>query len=50
MTIAPYVSVVNLTNAHNVLFYAYDFSKSPATRLTVGQFALLPSAGASIVF
>ena len=49
-TVAPYVSVVNATNAHNVLFYLYDYSTAPATRRTVSQFPILPSAGVSIVF
>jgi hypothetical protein len=49
-SVAPYVSVVNVSDAHNVLFYLYDFTTAPATRTTVGQFPFLPSAGVSIVF
>lgn len=49
-TVTPNVSVVNATNAHNVLFYVYDFQTAPATRRTISQFPVLPSAGVSIAF
>jgi hypothetical protein len=50
VSIAPYASVVNASNAKNVLFYIYDFSTAPATRRTISQFPVLPSAGVSVAF
>jgi hypothetical protein len=50
VSFAPYVSIVNATDARNVLFYTYRFSSSPAVRQTVTQFPFLPSAGVSIAY
>jgi hypothetical protein len=49
-SVTPYASVVNASNAKNVLFYVYDFATTPGTRRTVSQFPVLPSAGVSIAF
>jgi hypothetical protein len=49
-TITPNASVVNASNAHNVLFYVYDYQTAPGTRRTVSQFPILPSVGVSIAF
>lgn len=50
VSFSPYVSIVNATDARNVLFYTYRFSSSPAVRQTVTQFPFLPSAGVSIAY
>jgi hypothetical protein len=50
VSFSPYVSIVNATDARNVLFYTYRFSTSPAARQTVTQFPFLPSAGVSIAY
>ena len=50
VTLTPYASVVNASNAKNVLFYVYDFAASPGTRRSVSQFPVLPSAGVSVAF
>lgn len=50
LSFSPYVSIVNATDARNVLFYTYRFSSSPAVRQTVTQFPFLPSAGVSIAY
>lgn len=49
-TIAPYVSVVNAYNAHNVFVYLYDYSTDRPTRRGYTQFPILPSAGVRIAF
>jgi hypothetical protein len=49
-TVTPSVSVVNAANARNVLFYVYDFSTAPATRRTISQLPIVPSAGVAIAF
>lgn len=43
-------SVVNVTNAPNVLTYTYDYTASPARRYPVRQLPILPSLGVSIAF
>jgi hypothetical protein len=50
VSLSPYISIVNATDARNVLFYTYRFSGSPAARQTVTQFPFLPSAGVSIAY
>lgn len=49
-TVVPYASVVNASNAKNVLFYIYDFTTTPGTRRTISQFPVLPSVGVSVAF
>ncbi|HSA57655.1 MAG TPA: TonB-dependent receptor, partial [Gemmatimonadaceae bacterium] len=48
--ITPFVSVVNASNAENVFLYIYDYGQVPATRRTISQFPVVPSAGVSVVF
>ena len=48
--LAPYLSVVNASNAKNVFFYVWDYSSKPPTRLAVSQFPFLPSAGLTVKF
>jgi hypothetical protein len=50
VSFSPYISIVNVTDERNVLFYTYRFSSSPAVRQTVTQFPFLPSAGVSIAY
>jgi hypothetical protein len=50
MTITPFVSIVNAINAHNVLYYRYDFFSSPAQRQGVSQLPFFPSAGVTGAF
>lgn len=46
----PYVSVVNLYDHRNVLFYFYDLGDDPPTRGGVSMFPILPSAGLEVHF
>ena len=48
--LAPYLSVVNASNAKNVFFYVWDYSAKPPTRVAVSQFPFLPSAGLTVKF
>ena len=48
--ITPFVSVVNAFNAENVFLYIYDYGQVPATRRSISQFPIVPSAGVSVVF
>jgi TonB-dependent Receptor Plug Domain len=50
MTFAPYVSIVNAYNAHNVFVYLYRYSHDPPERQALSQFPILPSLGARIAF
>jgi hypothetical protein len=50
MTIAPYLSVVNAYNAHNVFVYVYDYSTDRPTRQAYSQFPVLPSLGVRVAF
>ena len=50
MSIAPYLSVVNAYNAHNVFVYIYDYSTDRPTRQAYSQFPVLPSAGVRVAF
>ena len=50
VTVAPYVSVVNVYNARNVFVYLYDYSTDRPTRRAISQFPILPSAGVRIAF
>ena len=50
MSIAPYLSIVNVYDAKNVFLYVFDYTKNPPTRQAISQFPLLPSAGVTIHF
>ena len=44
-TFTPYLQVLNAFNRRNVLFYFYDFDKTPATRSGISMFPVLPTIG-----
>ena len=48
--ITPYLDVLNLTNRRNVLFYFYEYDRTPATRSGISMFPLLPSFGVEVNF
>jgi hypothetical protein len=37
--------VLNATNKRNVLFYFYDYDRTPATRSGISMFPTLPAFG-----
>lgn len=49
-TLTPYAQVLNATNRKNVLFYFYNFDRSPATRAGVSMFPALPTLGLEATF
>jgi len=46
----PYLQVLNATNRKNVLFYFFDFDRTPATRAGVSMFPALPAIGIEATF
>ena len=49
-SITPYVNLVNVYNRRNVLFYFFEYERSPATRSGVSMFPLLPTFGVEVRF
>ncbi|MGH7468155.1 MAG: TonB-dependent receptor [Longimicrobiales bacterium] len=49
-SLTPYLEVLNVYNRKNVLFYFYDYNRSPAVRSGVSMFPLLPTVGVDISF
>jgi hypothetical protein len=49
-TLAPYLSVVNAYNAHNIFVYIYDYSNDHPTRQGYSQLPILPSVGVRVAF
>jgi hypothetical protein len=43
--LTPYVNLVNVYNRKNVLFYFFEYEKSPPTRSGVSMFPVLPTFG-----
>lgn len=51
VAVAPYVSIVNMTNAKNVFTYVFDYAAYPVpTRTTVHQLSIVPTFGVSIAW
>ncbi|MDE2973826.1 MAG: TonB-dependent receptor [Gemmatimonadota bacterium] len=48
--VTPYLSVVNLYNRKNVLFYFFDYDAEPPTRSGVSMIPLLPTLGVEVSF
>ncbi len=48
--VIPYLSVINLYNRKNVLFYFYDFEPDPPTRSGVSMIPFLPTLGVEVSF
>jgi hypothetical protein len=49
-TLTPSIDVLNLYDRRNVLFYFYEFDRTPATRSGVSMFPLLPTIGVEVRF
>jgi len=49
-TVTPYLQVLNLTNQKNVLFYFYNYDRTPPTRSGVSMFPVLPTIGLEASF
>jgi hypothetical protein len=46
----PYLQILNVYNQQNVLFYFYNFDRSPATRSGISMFPVLPTVGVEVSF
>jgi hypothetical protein len=46
----PYVNVINVYNQKNVLFYFFEYDKSPPVRTGISMFPLLPTIGVEVSF
>jgi hypothetical protein len=46
----PYVSILNVYNRKNVLFYFYEYQRDPAVRTGISMFPFLPTLGLEVSF
>ncbi len=46
----PYVSVLNVYNRKNVLFYFYEYQQAPPVRTGISMFPFLPTVGLEVSF
>ncbi|MGI9628649.1 MAG: TonB-dependent receptor [Longimicrobiales bacterium] len=49
-TLTPYLNVINVYNQKNVLFYFFEYDRSPPTRSGISMIPLLPTIGVEITF
>ncbi len=49
-TFTPYVQVLNAYNRRNVLFYFFNYDRTPPTRSGISMFPVLPSLGVEVEF
>ena len=49
-TITPHLSIINVYNQKNVLFYFFDYQSSPPTREGVSMIPFLPTVGVEVSF
>jgi hypothetical protein len=49
-TFIPYLQVLNVYNRRNVLFYFYDYDRSPPVRSGFSMFPFLPAVGVELTF
>ena len=49
-TLTPYLSLVNVYNRQNVLFYFFEYQQSPPVRSGVSMFPVLPTFGLEVRF
>jgi hypothetical protein len=48
--VTPYLSIMNLYNAHNVFGYAFDYTGTPPTRISFPQLPIFPTIGLSMTW
>jgi hypothetical protein len=48
--LTPYVNLVNVYNRKNVLFYFYEYDRSPPVRSGISMFPILPTVGLEVSF
>lgn len=50
VAVTPYLSIMNVYNAHNVFGYVYNYDKSPPTRISLPQLPIFPTFGLSVTW
>jgi hypothetical protein len=48
IAVTPYLSIMNLYDAHNVFGYVFDYSKAPPSRISLPQLPIFPTFGLSV--
>ena len=48
--LVPYLSILNVYNRKNVLFYFFEFEKDPPVRTGLSMFPFLPTLGLEVSF
>jgi hypothetical protein len=48
--LVPYLSILNLYNRKNVLFYFFEYEKNPPVRTGISMFPFLPTLGLEVSF
>jgi hypothetical protein len=46
----PYLSILNVYNRKNVLFYFFEYDQSPPVRTGISMFPFLPTVGVEVSF
>ena len=49
-TLTPHIDILNVYNRKNVLFYFYEYDKTPAVRSGISMFPFLPTVGLEMTF
>jgi hypothetical protein len=49
-TLVPYLNLVNVYNQRNVLFYFYEYERTPPVRSGISMFPVLPTIGLEVRF
>jgi len=47
-SVTPYLSIMNVYNAHNVFGYAFDYTGTPPKRISFPQLPIFPTIGLSM--
>jgi TonB-dependent receptor-like protein len=50
VTVTPYLSIMNLYNAHNVFGYAFDYASVPPKLISIPQLPIFPALGVSVAW
>lgn len=48
LTVTPYVSVMNVYDAHNIFGYVFDYTGAPPRRISLPQLPIFPTFGISL--
>jgi hypothetical protein len=48
VSVTPYLSIMNVYNAHNVFGYAFNYTELPPTRVSLPQLPIFPTFGLSV--